>query len=638
MNSKIISKVTACALLGTMVAYTAPVFAYTKDETIYSKLDSKGNSYNTIVNNHIKNEDGLQIINDMSDLLNVENDNSDEKPEQNGNNLVWKAEGNDVYYQGESQKELPIKCDVRYELNGKIVDAKDIVGKNGKVKVTLEYKNKDAHVVNINGKNETLYTPFVVVCGTIIDNENNKNIEISNGKVVDNGNKTIVVGMCLPGMQESLNLSKGKLDIPDSIEITMDATDFELNNIVTYVTPKIIEDEDLSLFDNIDGIFSKVNTLQESSNKIEEGANTLKEGTSTFSEKSQEFNSAMNTVTNGMNSASQNYSKLDAGISTLNEGSTKLKSGMDGLKEGTTTLANGITTMSTTLDQLETGSAAVKNGVKELSAGLDTAISGKEAENAGYDTLKTTLAQNEALLNTLKTQVNTLKNNNPAVNVKDLQTTITTLEQVVAGEKQIIATMEAGGTAIETGLKNAQAQITNRQKGLIAGTTALNAGISGLNTGVKGMQSKLPDLTEGVNDLAEGSTKLANGTQELSTNSKKMKSGLNTLSAGSNKLQDANNQLTEGANTIAEGTTTLSEGISKFNKEGIQAICSYINGDLKDVTSRVEKLKELSQEYNNFTMLNDGNEGNVKFIMIIDSLKKEQSSKQDIALNDSKEE
>ncbi len=35
-----------------------------------------------------------------------------------------------------------------------------------------------------------------------------------------------------------------------------------------------------------------------------------------------------------------------------------------------------------------------------------------------------------------------------------------------------------------------------------------------------------------------------------------------------------------------------------------------------------KKLTELSKEYNNFTMLNNGNEGEVKFIMIIDAVKK----------------
>ena len=170
MNKKVISKITSGVLLCTMLAYTTPVLAFTKDETVYSKIDSNGNNYNTIVNDHIINNEQEQLINDISDLLNIKNVNGDEEFSQDGNNLAWHAEESDIYYQGESQKELPIECNVKYELDGNEITASELVGKSGKVKITIEYINKDAHTVNINGKDQTLYTPFVVVCGTIIDN------------------------------------------------------------------------------------------------------------------------------------------------------------------------------------------------------------------------------------------------------------------------------------------------------------------------------------------------------------------------------------------------------------------------------------------------------------------------------------
>ena len=43
MNKKVISKITSGVLLCTMLAYTTPVLAFTKDETVYSKIDSNGN-------------------------------------------------------------------------------------------------------------------------------------------------------------------------------------------------------------------------------------------------------------------------------------------------------------------------------------------------------------------------------------------------------------------------------------------------------------------------------------------------------------------------------------------------------------------------------------------------------------------
>ena len=119
---KFITKITSGVLLCTMITYTTPLFAFTKDETVYSKLDSTGNAYNTVISDHIKNTEKNSLINDMSDLLNIKNIGGDETFEQNGNSLVWKANGNDIYYQGDSKKELPIQCDIKYELNVKEID------------------------------------------------------------------------------------------------------------------------------------------------------------------------------------------------------------------------------------------------------------------------------------------------------------------------------------------------------------------------------------------------------------------------------------------------------------------------------------------------------------------------------------
>lgn len=573
MNKKVISKITSGVLLCTMLAYTTPVLAFTKDETIYSKIDSNGNNYNTIVNDHIINDEQEQLINDISDLLNIKNVNGDEEFSQDGNNLAWHAEESDIYYQGESQKELPIECNVKYELDGNEITASELVGKNGKVKITIEYINKDAHTVNINGKNQTLYTPFVVVCGTIIDNNNNRNIEITNGKTVDDGSKTTVIGISLPGLQESLNISKDKIDIPNTIEITMDSTDFELNNIVTYVTPKVLEENDMELFKKLDKIYNQVDTLQSSSKQIEEGANSLKEGTATYSEKSQEFNNAVEQVSKGVSSVNQNYSKIDAGISSLNDSSATLESGAKSVSEGTLAVSENLQTISSKLTELQTGTQSLKQGEVQLEAGLDQII----------------------------TSVSTIQSADMS-NIKELQTALSNLKQ---------------------GLQSLQ-----------TGTDTLYNGTTALQTGTGALASKTKELAQGTQSLYEGTIKISEGTATLNSGSTQLKQGLNTLDAGGTKLGTASNQLTEGANTLSEGATTLAEGITKFNEEGIDKICDYINGDLKDISARLEKLQELSEDYNNFTMLNDGNKGNVKFIMIMDSIKKEEDSKQDIILDD----
>lgn len=647
MNKKVISKITSGVLLCTMLAYTTPVLAFTKDETVYSKIDSNGNNYNTIVNDHIINDEQEQLINDISDLLNIKNVNGDEEFSQDGNNLAWHAEESDIYYQGESQKELPIECNVKYELDGNEITASELVGKNGKVKITIEYINKDAHTVNINGKDQTLYTPFVVVCGTIIDNNNNRNIEITNGKTVDDGSKTTVIGISLPGLQESLNISKDKIDIPNTIEITMDSTDFELNNIVTYVTPKVLEENDMELFKKLDKIYNQVDTLQSSSKQIEEGANSLKEGTATYSEKSQEFNNAVEQVSKGVSSVNQNYSKIDAGISSLNDSSATLESGAKSVSEGTLAVSENLQTISSKLTELQTGTQSLKQGEVQLEAGLDQIItsvstiqgtdnSAKITElnqliTANIDSLKTS---NETLTTQLSQIEDEKTKQTIATQIETNKSIIKLLETNIVAYKETISTLKS---ADMSSIKELQTALNNLKQGLQSlqsGTDTLYNGTTALQTGTGALASKAKELAQGTQSLYEGTIKISEGTATLNSGSTQLKQGLNTLDAGGTKLGTACNQLTEGANTLSEGATTLAEGITTFNEEGIDKICDYINGDLKDISARLEKLQELSEEYNNFTMLNDGNKGNVKFIMIMDSIKKEEDSKQDIILDD----
>lgn len=650
MNKKVISKITSGVLLCTMLAYTTPVLAFTKDETVYSKIDSNGNNYNTIVNDHIINDEQEQLINDISDLLNIKNVNGDEEFSQDGNNLAWHAEESDIYYQGESQKELPIECNVKYELDGNEITASELVGKNGKVKITIEYINKDAHTVNINGKDQTLYTPFVVVCGTIIDNNNNRNIEITNGKTVDDGSKTTVIGISLPGLQESLNISKDKIDIPNTIEITMDSTDFELNNIVTYVTPKVLEENDMELFKKLDKIYNQVDTLQSSSKQIEEGANSLKEGTATYSEKSQEFNNAVEQVSKGVSSVNQNYSKIDAGISSLNDSSATLESGAKSVSEGTLAVSENLQTISSKLSELQTGTQSLKQGEVQLEAGLDQIITSVSTIQGTDNSAKITelnqlITAKQNTINSLKTANETLTTQLKAIEDEETKQTITTqietnksiiklLETNIVAYNETISTLKS---ADMSSIKELQTALSNLKQGLQSlqtGTDTLYNGTTALQTGTGALASKTKELAQGTQSLYEGTIKISEGTATLNSGSTQLKQRLNTLDVGGSKLEAASNQLTEGANTLSEGATTLAEGITKFNEEGIDKICDYINGDLKDISARLEKLQELSEEYNNFTMLNDGNKGNVKFIMIMDSIKKEEDSKQDIILDD----
>lgn len=269
---KTLSILLVCSIMMT------PVKALTKNETVYSKLNTDGSVKKTIVSEYLKNSEDK--IEDQTNLKNILNLNGNEKFKIEGSNIIWDAKGKDIYYQGETDKKLPVETKVTYKLNGKEIALKDLLGKKGKVEITLKYVNIDKHIQNINGKDEELYTPFLVTVGTIIKNSGNTNIEVTNGKVVSNGKNSVIIAIASPGLYESLGLDSLK-DI-DTVKITYDTKKFELSSIYSVVSSKLIEENDLKIFDKLDRVYDKVNTLSLSSKKIVEGASNLYNGTLQF--------------------------------------------------------------------------------------------------------------------------------------------------------------------------------------------------------------------------------------------------------------------------------------------------------------------------------------------------------------------
>ena len=267
-------KITNASLALTMLLVSLPINAkaLTKDETVYGKFDNTGKIKNVYVNEHLINNTKESELKDYTELKEIFNLNGDETFNIDGSSIVWNSNGNDIFYQGKYENDLPVTLKITYKLDGKETNVSDMLGKSGKVDITIKYTNNDKHSMLINGKYETLYTPFVVMFGTSINETNTSNITINNGKVVSNGSKNFIVGISTPGLYESLKISNFK-DL-DTIKISYDTTCFELGSIYSVITPKVIDESELKIFDKIDDLSNKVNTLQKNTDLIE--SNTLK--------------------------------------------------------------------------------------------------------------------------------------------------------------------------------------------------------------------------------------------------------------------------------------------------------------------------------------------------------------------------
>lgn len=316
-----------------------------KDETVYVLAGADGSVQKIIVSDWLKNELGSASLTDKSGLSNIENVKGDESYSINGDNMtVWDAQGNDIYYQGDIQKELPVGLTVRYTLNGKAVSPEQLKGQSGKVTIRFDYENRQYETVQINGQNQRIYVPFAMLTGIILDNDTFRNVTVTNGKLVNDGDRTVVVGLAFPGLQENLNLSRDQLSIPNSVEITADVTDFSLGMTVTLACNDLFSqlgDVDLGSLDAA----GSLNKLTDAMDQLLNGSSALYDGLTTLLDKSGE---------------------LAAGVEELAQGAAAIKAGADSLDEGAAELKAGLADLSEGLNKLSANSAALNGGAEQV--------------------------------------------------------------------------------------------------------------------------------------------------------------------------------------------------------------------------------------------------------------------------------
>lgn len=165
-----------------------------KEETVYVNADAAGETKLVTVSDWLKNAGTAQSLNDVSELTGIKNIKGEETFTESGNALVWNTDGEDIYYQGTTDKELPVSVKLTYYLDGKKISPSELKGKSGHLKIKIDYTNHTKKTVHVDGVKEELCSPFVMMTGMILPNETFSNVTIDNGKVVSDGNRNIVLG------------------------------------------------------------------------------------------------------------------------------------------------------------------------------------------------------------------------------------------------------------------------------------------------------------------------------------------------------------------------------------------------------------------------------------------------------------
>ena len=625
-----------------------------KDETVYVIAGSDGSPEKIIVSEWLKNTEKAAKLEDSSELKNIKNVKDNAKYAIDKDNMkVWTAEGKDVYYQGEIDKKLPVDISVSYTLDGKNVSAKELAGKSGRVTIKYSYKNNEARTVNIDGQSLTMYVPFSVVTGLVLDDKAFSNVEVTNGRVINDGKRNIVMGFALPGMKENLGDAANSLNLPDTFEVTADVKNFSVETSISVVSSELFANVSSDKLSSLDGIKSQLDEFANSASKLADGSSQLYDGLGTLLEKAGEIKTGT--------------LKLYRGAVSLNDGAKQFSEGTGELYKGTTELNEGLQALSSKSEQLNNGAAQIFDSLiaqanTELSArGLGAVSMTKDnyssvltsiiknmdegnvraiATQKARQTVEAQVHQNEAQIAavvTEKIKEQVLQN---VLNASGISMTVEAYKNAIASGTIPASVAQQIDNAVAAQMSSEQVQSTIQAKvsaeinnqieqamnspavvqGIEEAVAKAKTGASSL-TVLKGQLDKynqfyqgLRQYTEGVDKAAKGSKKINYGVGQLAEKSKELQAGAATLEAGIKALMAGGDKLVGGVSQLNDGAKTLSEGMNRFNKEGVQKIVELFNGKFGELSARLKAMSDMAKSYDNFAGKTEGTKSNVKFV------------------------
>ncbi len=596
--------------VNTKAAKKADASKVSKEETVYVTMDANGKKDEVIVSDWLKNAGINGKISDVSDLKDIQNTKGNEKFTQDDSTLTWDAKKNDIYYQGTSDKELPVGMEISYKLDGKEVSAKDLAGKSGKFEMNIKYTNSSKKKVTVDGKETEIYTPFLMATGMILSTDKFQNIKVDNGEVVSEGDNDIIMAYGMPGLKDSLDLAgldfgddvtidtdKINDKITDTVKITADVKDFEMGASYTVATASLFKDIDFGDIDSLDDLDDKMDDLKDAANKLVDGADTLSDGLKTLNSNIKKYNKAIKTLNKSVGTLNTGATKLKKGVGTYTKSADKLFKGVIKYSDGTKTFAqstkkytagakalvdgagkisssaeqfpasykqfndsltsyvNGVNTLlaEENMTKLSSGVNSLKAGVESLDSGLTSAISGVDTINAAAKQLEGTDAKTKALRKSINTTKDAMED--AAKNAATEQEKATYQAQVQLYESMLtymdnVQKAGAGLDAATNGKPDSEAADQNGKTDLKLGLQTMEAATSKTST----------------------ETNLYNGLSALQSSAKTMSDSAATIRGyktpileASGKINASVGTLTEAVKTLYKSGTTLTANNKKLN-------------------------------------------------------------------------
>lgn len=592
---------------------TDTVGSSTTGETVYVIANADGSAKKVIVSQKYDPDDPNAVQDarsSLTDAVNVKDDN------------CW---------QGTTDKPLPVTMHITYTLDGKSVSADALAGKSGHVTMRFDYENSQYETKTIAGKSQRIYVPFAVLTGAILDSDNFRNVSVTNGKLVDDGDHTVVVGMAFPGLQENLALDTDKLEIPSYVEVSADVTDFSIETTLTVVTNSVFNDVDEDKLDKdaLDELSDDLDKLTDAMEQLMDGSDELFDGLDTLLDKSHD-------LADGVGQLSSGLKKLDANSAQLNEGAktvfnTLLDAANKQLQANESLSEAGITIPELTISNY----ADVLNGVI-AKLDPDSVIAQAEAV-ARQQVTAAVRAQEDTVRAAVTEQVrqNVSDNVTAAVKASVLEGVLKnqgmTRDQYEVADDTVkiaIGSAEDAKMNTETVQQNISATVSAQMaspevKALIDQNTEQQ--ISLLIEQNMNSETVRAQIDAATAQASAGAKQLLALRQQLDSYNtfyvglQTYTAGVAEAAAGAVKLNKNMPDLIDGVKKLRDGSLELADGIKELNEEGIEKLVDAFDGDLTELSDRLQATVDVSRDYRSFIGSGDSGDG-VKFIFRTDAI------------------
>lgn len=612
-----------------------------KDETVYVLANPDGSARRVIVSDYLSNPDGADTIADVSNLEKIQNVKGSEAFE----NSVWQAKGNEIYYQGDSSEALPVELKISATLDGTEIAPADLAGKSGHVTLRFDYAVSASYTKDA----ETVAVPFAVITGALLDNEVFANMSVKNGQAVNDGDRTVAVGLCVPGLTAGLKLESDKVELPEYLEISADVKNFSLPVTVTLATNEAFAALDADKLQDADALKEAADKLTDAMTQLLDGSNQLYNGLNDLKDGTTNLNNGINQLADGTVSLAAGADTLSTGLTTLTANNETLVGGARQVFETLLAQANAALTQAgvdatLTVENYADVLSKLVEAVSEEGVTAQARAQVEVAVRAQADAVRSEVTK--AVRPQVEAQVTEAVKENVMTQI--LATQNLTMETYEAAQKAGLVTDEQRQQlegALNQQMQTAQVQQAIAQQTEAQMTSDTVAALIEQNTEEEigllvdqNMQSEtvqaqiaaaceqgaplvtLKAQLDSYNTFYTGLIAYTNGASDAASGAAQLKAGADTLQSGAAQLKDAMPALTDGVNKLVDGAKALADGLTTFDADGVSKLTSAINEDLDPLLARAQLLIEAAQSYNNYSGLAEGMDGAVRFIYRTDAI------------------